>query len=429
MKVSFYTLGCKVNLYETEVIIDAFKRSGYEIVDFNDEADIVVINTCTVTNTSDKKSRNIIRQAVKNNPNAVIVVMGCYSQVRSDDIKEIDGVNIIIGNTNKSRVVPLVEEYIKTKKNITLVEDVMNTSFESMILTSFETKTRAFVKIQDGCNNFCSYCIIPYARGNIRSKPKEDIIKEVTCLVNNGYKEVVLTGIHTGHYGKERYDYDFSDLLNELCEIDGLMRIRISSIEITELDDKFLNTLKNNEKIVNHIHIPLQSGCDKTLKDMNRKYDTKYYIDKINKIRTIRPNISITTDLIVGFPNETEEDFNNTFLFLEKVNFSKIHVFPYSRRKGTPADLMPNQVDEKVKKYRVKKVLELSKELEQKYMGEYLNKKLNVLVEKCEDGIIFGHTSNYIGVKSKGTSRDVNQIITVVPNIMEYPILKCNLNK
>ena len=219
MKVSFYTLGCKVNLYETEVVINSFKKKGYEIVDFNDLADIVVINTCTVTNNSDKKSRNIIRQAVKNNKNAIIVVMGCYSQVRVDEIKEIDGVNIVIGNTNKSKVVELVEEYIKSNKNITLVEDIMNTTFEPMILDSFETKTRAFVKIQEGCNNFCSYCIIPYARGNIRSKCKEDVIKEVTCLTNNEYKEVVLTGIHTGHYGKERFDYDFSDLLSELSQI------------------------------------------------------------------------------------------------------------------------------------------------------------------------------------------------------------------
>lgn len=424
MKVSFYTLGCKVNLYETEVIMNKFKKKGYEIVDFNDKADIVVINTCTVTNTSDKKSRNIIRQAVKNNDGAVIVVMGCYSQVRSEDIKEIDGVNIIIGNTNKSRVVELVEDYIKNRENKTLVENIMHTDFEPMVLDSFETKTRAFVKIQDGCNNYCSYCIIPYTRGNIRSKPKEEAVEEIKCLVNNGYKEVVLTGIHTGHYGKERYDYDFSDLLNELCCIDGLLRLRISSIEITELDDKFLETLKNNKQIVDHIHIPLQSGCDKTLKDMNRKYDTAYFINKINEIRKIRPNISITTDLIVGFPNESEDDFNDTYEFIKKVNFSKIHVFPYSRRKGTKADLMENQIPEPIKKERVRKILELSKELELDYMNKHLNKELEILVEKYEDGIIFGHTSNYIGIKAKGKEEDINKIIKVKPNKVEYPIMK-----
>lgn len=424
MKVSFYTLGCKVNLYETETIINKFKKKGYEIVDFNDKADIVVINTCTVTNTSDKKSRNIIRQAVKNNDGAVIVVMGCYSQVRSEDIKEIDGVNIIIGNTNKSKVVELVEDYIKNRENKTLVENIMHTDFEPMVLDSFETKTRAFVKIQDGCNNYCSYCIIPYTRGNIRSKPKEEVVEEIKCLVNNGYKEVVLTGIHTGHYGKERYDYDFSDLLNELCGIDGLLRLRISSIEITELDDKFLETLKNNKQIVDHIHIPLQSGCDKTLKDMNRKYDTAYFINKINEIRKIRPDISITTDLIVGFPNESEDDFNDTYEFIKKVNFSKIHVFPYSRRKGTKADLMENQIPEQVKKERVRKILELSKELELDYMNKHLNKELEILVEKYEDGIIFGHTSNYIGIKAKGKEEDINKIIKVKPNKVEYPIMK-----
>ena len=424
MKVSFYTLGCKVNLYETEVIMNKFKKKGYEIVDFNDKADIVVINTCTVTNTSDKKSRNIIRQAVKNNDGAVIVVMGCYSQVRSEDIKEIDEVNIIIGNTNKSRVVELVEDYIKNRENKTLVENIMHTDFEPMVLDSFETKTRAFVKIQDGCNNYCSYCIIPYTRGNIRSKPKEEVVEEIKCLVNNGYKEVVLTGIHTGHYGKERYDYDFSDLLNELCCIDGLLRLRISSIEITELDDKFLETLKNNKQIVDHIHIPLQSGCDKTLKEMNRKYDTAYFINKINEIRKIRPDISITTDLIVGFPNESEHDFNDTYEFIKKVNFSKIHVFPYSRRKGTKADLMENQIPEPIKKERVRKILELSKELELDYMNKHINKELEILVEKYENGIIFGHTSNYIGIKAKGTEEDINKIIKVKPNKVEYPIME-----
>lgn len=424
MKVSFYTLGCKVNLYETETIMNKFKKKGYEIVDFNDKADIVVINTCTVTNTSDKKSRNIIRQAVKNNDGAVIVVMGCYSQVRSEDIKEIDGVNIIIGNTNKSKVVELVEDYIKNRENKTLVENIMHTDFEPMVLDSFETKTRAFVKIQDGCNNYCSYCIIPYTRGNIRSKPKEEVVEEIKCLVNNGYKEVVLTGIHTGHYGKERYDYDFSDLLNELCCIDGLLRLRISSIEITELDDKFLETLKNNKQIVDHIHIPLQSGCDTTLKEMNRKYDTAYFINKISEIRKIRPDISITTDLIVGFPNESEHDFNDTYEFIKRVNFSKIHVFPYSRRKGTKADLMENQIPEPIKKERVRKILELSKELELDYMNKHLNKELEILVEKYEDGVIFGHTSNYIGIKAKGKEEDINNIIKVKPNKVEYPIMK-----
>lgn len=423
MKVAIYTLGCKVNLYESEVIMNSFKKSGYEIVDFEDEADIVIINTCTVTNTSDKKSRNIIRQAVKKHENAVIVVMGCYSQVRSADIKEIDGVDIIIGNTKKSKVVSLVEEYLKNKKSITEIDNIMHTDFEAMELDTFETRTRAFVKIQDGCNNFCSYCIIPYSRGNIRSKEKDDVVSEVKCLVKNGYKEVVLTGIHTGHYGKDKYDYDFSDLLSELCKIDNLKRIRISSIEITELDSKFIDVLKNNKVIVNHMHIPLQSGCDKTLKEMNRKYDTKYYLDKINLIRSIRPNISITTDLIVGFPNETEEDFNNTLSFLRKVKFSKIHVFPYSRRKGTKADLMDNQIDEQTKHKRVKEVLKLSEELEIEYMNKFINTDVLVLIEKYENGIISGHTENYIPVKANGVESDINELLMIHIDKMEYPYL------
>ena len=423
MKVAIYTLGCKVNLYESEVIMNSFKKSGYEIVDFEDNADIVIINTCTVTNTSDKKSRNIIRQAVKKHENAVIVVMGCYSQVRSADIKEIDGVDIIIGNTKKSKVVSLVEEYLKNKKSITEIDDIMHTDFEAMELDTFETRTRAFVKIQDGCNNFCSYCIIPYSRGNIRSKEKDDVVSEIKCLVKNGYKEVVLTGIHTGHYGKDKYDYDFSDLLSELCKIDNLKRIRISSIEITELDSKFIDVLKNNKVIVNHMHIPLQSGCDKTLKEMNRKYDTKYYLDKINLIRSIRPNISITTDLIVGFPNETEEDFNNTLSFLRKVKFSKIHVFPYSRRKGTKADLMDNQIDEQTKHKRVKDVLKLSEELEIEYMNKFINTDVLVLIEKFENGIISGHTENYIPVKANGVESDINELLMIHIDKMEYPYL------
>lgn len=423
MKVAIYTLGCKVNLYESEVIMNSFKKSGYEIVDFEDDADIVIINTCTVTNTSDKKSRNIIRQAVKKHENAVIVVMGCYSQVRSADIKEIDGVDIIIGNTKKSKVVSLVEEYLKNKKSITEIDNIMHTDFEAMELDTFETRTRAFVKIQDGCNNFCSYCIIPYSRGNIRSKEKDDVVSEIKCLVKNGYKEVVLTGIHTGHYGKDKYDYDFSDLLSELCKIDNLKRIRISSIEITELDSKFIDVLKNNKVIVNHMHIPLQSGCDKTLKEMNRKYDTKYYLDKINLIRSIRPNISITTDLIVGFPNETEEDFNNTLSFLRKVKFSKIHVFPYSRRKGTKADLMDNQIDEQTKHKRVKEVLKLSEELEIEYMNKFINTDVLVLIEKYENGIISGHTENYIPVKANGVESDINELLMIHVDKMEYPYL------
>ena len=271
MKVAFYTLGCKVNTYESEVLMNKFKKAGYEIVDFNDISDIYVINTCSVTNTSDGKSRKIIREASRNNKDAIICVMGCYSQLNYEEIKTLgDNISIILGNNDKSKLLDYIEEYKKEKKQIIKIDDLNKVCFEDMRLDSFEKHTRAFVKIQDGCNNYCSYCIIPYTRGNVRSKRKEDVLDEINALVKNGYKEVVLTGIHTGHYGEDLKDYDFSDLLKELEEINGLERIRISSVEITELNDKFLDTLKSSKKIVNHIHIPIQSLCDKTLKDMYR---------------------------------------------------------------------------------------------------------------------------------------------------------------
>ena len=425
MKISFYTLGCKVNLYETEVVMNNFKKRGYVIVPFIEASDVIVINTCTVTNMSDRKSRNIIRQAVKNNPNCIVVVMGCYSQVKPNEVKEISGVDIIIGNTNKSKIVDLVEEYIRNKKTINLVEDIKKVDFEDMNLDSFETKTRAFIKIQDGCNNYCSYCIIPYARGDIRSKEKDKVLEEANTLVKNGYKEIVLAGIHTGHYGKDNYNYDISDLLIDLCKIDNLKRIRISSIEITELDDKFMKIL-SNDKIVNHLHIPLQSGCDKTLKEMNRKYDTNYFYNKINEIRNIKQDISITTDVIVGFPNETEEDFNETYNFIKKVSFSKLHVFPFSKRDGTKAATMTNQISEEIKKERVKKLLELSKELETEYMSSFINKNLEVLIENNKDNIIEGHSTNYLLVKANGNNEDINNIVNVKIDKIEYPNLYGN---
>ena len=363
MKVAFYTLGCKVNAYETEVMINDFKKNGFEIVPFDGYSDVYVINTCSVTNNSDQKSRKIIRSAHKHNENAIVVAMGCYTQIRYNETKDIDGISIILGNKYKNEVVSLVLEYMKNKKQIIKISDLKKEKFEDMVLDKFENHTRAFVKVQDGCNNFCSYCIIPYTRGNIRSKEKNVVLNEVNALVKNGYKEVVLTGIHTGHYGADLHDYDFSDLLMELEKIDGLERIRISSIEITELNDKFLNVLTNSKKIVDHIHIPLQSGCDKILKLMNRKYNINYFIDKINKIRSIRPNIAITTDVIVGFPSETACDFNETKENIKKIGFTELHVFPYSKRAGTPAANMKNQIDGNIKKERVKELINLSEDL------------------------------------------------------------------
>lgn len=413
MKVAFYTLGCKVNAYETEVAINLFKEKGYEIVPFDTISDIYIINTCSVTNTSDSKSRKEIRNAIKRNPDAIVAVMGCYSQAKPDEVKNIEGVSVVIGNKDKSKIVDLIEEYIKEKKQIIKIYDLNNVCFEDMVLNKFENHTRGFVKIQDGCNNYCSYCIIPYTRGNVRSKDKNIVIKEVKELVKNGYKEIVLTGIHTGHYGQDLHEYDFSDLLIELEKIDGLERIRISSIEITELNDKFLNVLKNSKKIVDHIHIPLQTGCDRILKLMNRKYNMDYYFDKINKIRDIRPNAAITTDVIVGFPDETEEDFNITKENIKKLKFAELHVFPFSKREGTKAATMKNQIDGNIKKKRVNELLKISEELKNEFYNKYIGTYDYVLTETYEDGYLIGHLSNYGKVKFKGKKEDTNKIIKV----------------
>ena len=412
MKVGFCTLGCKVNTYESEVLMNKFKNSGYEIVDFNDIADVYVINTCSVTNTSDQKSRKMIREASRKNNDSIICVMGCYSQINHEDIKSLGDIAIILGNNDKSKLLDYIDEYKKNKKQIIKIDDLNKVCFEDMRLDHFQKHTRAFVKIQDGCNNYCSYCIIPYTRGNVRSKKKEDVLDEINTLVKNGYKEVVLTGIHTGHYGQDLKDYDFSDLLRELEQINGLERIRISSVEITELDDKFLDTLKNSKKIVNHIHIPIQSLCDKTLKNMNRKYDVEYFFNKIEKIRSIRPNIAITSDVIVGFPNETDEDFNTTKENIRKLGITELHVFPYSIRKGTRAASM-SQVDGNIKKQRVKELINLSEELKNAYYKSLIGTTEKLLTEKYIDGYLIGHLSNYGLIKVKSDKELLNEILEV----------------
>lgn len=417
MKFLINTLGCKVNTYESNVIRDIFLNEGYE--ESNNNVDIAVINTCTVTNTSDSKSLKVIKHTIKNNPNAIVIVCGCFSQINPDRLKDMEGVSIVLGNYNKSKIMDYIKQYKKDKKQIIDVRELNDEKFECMKLNNFN-KTRAFVKIEDGCENFCSYCIIPYSRGKVRSKLMEDVLDEVNTLVNNGHREIVLTGIHTGHYGADIEEYDFSDLLNEICKIKGLERLRISSIEITELDDKFLETLKNNKIIVDHMHIPLQSGCDKTLKEMNRKYDVAYFKDKIKKIRSIRPNISITTDVIVGFPNETEDDFNTTVNTIKEIKFTKLHVFPFSVRKGTVAETMENQIDEKTKKERVHILMDISKELELDYMNKFVGCEVEFIPEVLKDGYIIGHTGNYLQIKSKIKSNGHETIKTTIKSI-EYP--------
>ena len=417
MKFLINTLGCKVNTYESNVIRDIFLNEGYE--ESNSNVDIAVINTCTVTNTSDSKSLKVIKHTIKNNPNAIVIVCGCFSQINPDRLKDMEGVSIVLGNYNKSKIMDYINQYKKNKKQIIDVRELNDEKFECMKLNNFN-KTRAFVKIEDGCENFCSYCIIPYSRGKVRSKLMEEVLDEVNTLVNNEHREIVLTGIHTGHYGADILEYDFSDLLNEICKIKGLERLRISSIEITELDDKFLETLKNNKIIVDHMHIPLQSGCDKTLKEMNRKYDVAYFKDKIKKIRSIRPNISITTDVIVGFPNETEDDFNTTVNTIKDIKFTKLHVFPFSVRKGTVAETMDNQIDEKTKKERVHILMDISKELELDYMNKFVGCEVEFIPEVLKDGYIIGHTGNYLQIKSKIKSNGHETIKTTIKSI-EYP--------
>lgn len=410
MKAAIHTLGCKVNIYESEYIINILKENGYQIVDFDSKADIYIINTCTVTNTSDKKSEKMIKRARKQNKDAIIIAMGCHAQIKGDNIDA----DIIIGNKDKSKIISLIEEYQENKNKIKRIYNLDNISFEDMYISSFNSHTRAFVKIQDGCDAFCSYCIIPYARGPIRSKDPKTVIKEITSLVENGYKEIILTGIHTGKYGKD-INYTFEQLLKEIIKIKNLYRIRISSIEINELTDPILDLIKDNQVIAKHLHIPLQSGSDKILKLMDRKYDLKFYKDRIEKIRKMIKDISITTDLIVGFPNENEKDMEDTLKFLKEIKFTKIHTFPYSKREGTKAASMENQIDETIKRKRVKTVLELSDQLEQDFYQSKLNETEEVIIEQTKDGKSYGYTSNYIKVEIDSPLKP-NEVISVKIN-------------
>lgn len=389
MKIFIETLGCKVNTYESEVIKEEFLRNGYELADNLSDANVIVVNTCSVTNQSDAKSRKVIRNARKNNKNAILVVCGCSSQNHQDELKDL-GADILIGNKDKSKIFDYVNNY--DNKQIINYYNMINTDFEKMSLDNYSERTRAFVKIQDGCNNYCSYCIIPYLRGTIRNKDLNDAINEINRLVNNGFKEIVLTGIHTGSYP------ELVKLIQEISKNDKLERIRISSIEATEINEEFLKELKNNNKICNHMHIPVQAACDNTLKKMNRKYDMNKFKEIINKIREVRPDINITTDLIVGFPTETKEDFLESYNNANEIKFGKIHVFPYSKRDGTVAAKMKSIVTDAEKKERTHKMITLSNKLENEYYNKFIDKTLSVLVEEVFDKYCTGHTDNYIKV-------------------------------
>lgn len=413
MKYYIINLGCKVNAYEAKVMSDLLDNNGY-VKGSIDDADIYIVNTCFVTNVAEHKSFQMIHKVIKRS-HKLVIVCGCLPQMKSQEVLNIDGVDIVLGNKDKTRIIDYINNY---KEKISKIYDLSNTEFEDMQLNNFD-KTRAFVKIQDGCNNFCSYCIIPYTRGNIRSKKREDVLTEINNLVKNGHKEVVLTGIHTGNYHDG--EYNFADLLSDIVKIKDLKRLRISSIEITEINDRVMDIIDNNDVLVDHMHIPLQSGSNEILKLMNRKYDINYFIDKINKLRSIRPNMSITTDVIVGFPNETELLFEETIENIKKIKFSKLHVFPYSLREGTKASLMDNQVDNVTKKERAHILIDLSKKLELDYMNNFINKSLEFIPETYKDGYLYGHTGNYLNIKLKGNKDLINKIVSVKIINIEYP--------
>ena len=409
MTFAIHTFGCKVNIYESEYVTNLLLEHGYKMIDFNsdEDADIYIINTCTVTNEADKKDRKLIHTTRNNHAGSILVVMGCYSQLNPNEIDA----DIVIGNKYKSEIVLLIDEYLKEHKKIIKVNDITKIDFEDMYIHKFLTHTRAFVKIQDGCNAFCAYCAIPYARGGIRSKDFNKIIDEVTNLVNNGYKEIVLTGIHTGRYGIDKHT-NLEKLLRELVCIPGIFRIRLSSIEVNEITDGIIDLIKNNAVMAKHLHIPLQSGSDTILKSMNRLYDKDTFIKKIELIRNEIPDISITTDLILGFPGETEDNFKETMDTLNKIKFTKIHTFPYSKRNGTKAASMPNQVDGNTKKCRVKEVIALSDKFELDFYKQKIGNIYDGIIETRKDGKKIVITSNYIPIEVE-TNLENNIIVNV----------------
>lgn len=398
---AMYSLGCKVNSYESNAIARLFEIEDYMQVDFKEKADVYVINTCTVTNTGDAKSRKMIRQAAKRNEDAIVVAFGCYAQVSPDEVIDLEGIDIVLGTQYRDQIVEYVKNHDKSQK-MKKVDDIFeSTKFEDMNLQTHTSNKRAYLKIQEGCNNFCTYCIIPYARGLMRSRDKESIINEAQRLVKQGYNEIVLTGIHTAGYGQDLDNYSFNDLLEEiLTRVPDLKRLRISSIEISQIDERTLDLIKNNERIARHLHIPLQAGSDEILGLMKRHYNTAEYYAKIEEIRKAIPDIALTTDLIVGFPNESEELFESTLEFLRKCDFFEIHVFPYSPRKGTPAADMDNQVDEREKKRRVEAVMHQQYKLSKAYIKKFINQELDVIIEGYDsvEELYYGHSSNYIKI-------------------------------
>ncbi|MBU8684350.1 tRNA (N(6)-L-threonylcarbamoyladenosine(37)-C(2))-methylthiotransferase MtaB [Bacillus haynesii] len=429
--VAFHTLGCKVNHYETEAIWQLFKEAGYERKEFESSADVYVINTCTVTNTGDKKSRQVIRRAIRQNPDAVICVTGCYAQTSPAEIMAIPGVDIVVGTQDREKMLGYIKQYQEERQPINGVSNIMKARvFEELDVPAFTDRTRASLKIQEGCNNFCTFCIIPWARGLLRSRDPEEVIRQAQQLVDAGYKEIVLTGIHTGGYGEDMKDYNFAQLLKELdSRVKGLKRIRISSIEASQITDEVIEVLDRSDKIVRHLHIPLQSGSNSVLKRMRRKYTMEFFADRLTKLKKALPGLAVTSDVIVGFPGETEEEFMETYNFIKEHKFSELHVFPYSKRTGTPAARMDGQVDENVKNERVHKLIALSDQLAKEYASDYEGDVLEIIPEEPftetgEDNLFVGYTDNYMKVVFEGSEDLIGQLVKVKILEAGYPYNK-----
>ena len=410
-KAASFALGCKVNQYESEAIAELFAEKGYEIVGIDEEADVYVINTCTVTNFGDKKSRQLIRKVKRQNENAIVAVVGCYAQTAPKELMEIAGVNLVIGTKDRAQIVEMVEQYDRANVENHVSDIMKERVFEPLSIQKLANRTRAYLKIQDGCSQYCSYCIIPYARGPIRSREPQEVVAEVKRLAENGFKEVVLTGIHVASYGKDRRDTSLLDILKQVHEVEGIERIRFSSIEPNVVTEEFAQTMAALPKVCDHFHLSLQSGCDKTLKEMNRKYDTEKYRQAAATLRKYLPKVALTTDIIVGFPGETEEDFRESYAFAEEIGFAKIHVFPYSPKRGTPAAARKDQLLNAVKSERSHTLIQLSDRMATDFLADAVGTDAEVLYERAVgEGIYEGHTTNYMKVHGRSETDLTNRI-------------------
>ena len=417
-KVAFLTLGCKTNQYETNGMMQKFSEAGYEICNLEENPDIYVVNTCTVTNIADRKSRQALRKIKEKNKKMLVVAVGCYAQVAKDELMKMEEIDIVLGNKEKKDIVKYVEKKLTDSVHICEVADISKQKdYDEYGCITYTEKTRTTIKIQDGCNNFCTYCLIPYARGRIRSRKKENILKEAETIAQKGIKEIVLTGIHIASYGKDFEEpYMLIDLLEDLNKVDGIERIRLGSLEPTLIDDEFVSRLKKLKKVCNHFHLSLQSGCDETLKRMNRKYTTEAFRKVCKRLRDNIKDVNLTTDVIVGFPGETDEEFNITYEFLKEICFYKMHIFKYSKREGTLASRMPNQVDGNIAEERSRKLIELSEQNEKMYNEKYIGKEVQVLFEEKQGEYWVGHTSNYMFIEYKSDEDLENKMKKVTAN-------------